>query len=108
MDELDAPRTDAEIRRGAADRAHAFTDSPRVKAQLDEWFGVVREPVPVVPDDGGCAATVLVTAMVGLSGPMAAALTFAEQPVAAVGAGLFAVGGLFAVRAMDRDRAGGL
>lgn len=54
-------------------------------------------------NDGIRTATALVTTLVGMSVPFAAVLGFANHPVAAVGGGLFAVGGVLAVRAMDRN-----
>jgi hypothetical protein len=70
---------------------------------------VVR-PGPAACDDGTRAATALLTVLVGLSVPFAAALGLTDQPVAAAGGGLFAVGcvlAVLAVRAVDRDPTNG-
>ena len=102
MDDLDVPPTEAEIRLVAADRARSLTDDPGVRRQLDEWFGVVREPGPAASDDGTRAATALVTALVGLSVPFAGALG-TTHPVVLVGGGLFAAGCTVAALAMRKE-----
>jgi hypothetical protein len=101
VSDLDPPPTDAEVRLAACDRARSLTGGEGVRRQLDAWFGVVREPEPAPPGDGTRAATALCVALVGLSVPFAAALTFADQPVAAVGGGLFAAGCALAALAVN-------
>ena len=75
---------------------------PMSDVEVDELYGALNAHRPVPnSDDGTRTATALCVALVGLSVPFAAALTFAEQPVAAVGGGLFAAGGVLAALAMN-------